>query len=447
MLEHEGKQDVQPRLSLSWQEILAADPDHERHLETTKGRFQAILNLVKNGGMVLEVMQMDRIWQNYKDIATSINGSRGEQLIRSSVVRGHLRRTISPIGAAARSDIDDEDWQLTPFGMETKAVLLFVWQKFLELNVNPVQLLSNRSSVKKNSQGNITTPALTRSGILIDLYPQKQLREVELAEIENINAGNIAKHLSYLQSAELINSKSVDPIDSFSFFRLTTRGGLLGEWPEYVESRGYNLPGLSRGINKIIDDLVIDLIASAAEYFTTEDVMYYGQELHYSKSTENKGNVSGILNFYVREGLLEKSELNGENMSEYSLTELGQVIVKELLNPLYLWAEDLNSIPEINIIRAQLIRNPNAFLAFYRQIGDVYQETSPLKNQSRESKISDILSCIEDNEGNLNASDIGRKLGISTGYTHAIVTSLTKAGKLGYTFGKGGRKYPSIKES
>lgn len=122
-----------PRINSGWQEIFTADPDHEKHLGTAEGRFQAILDLVKNGGMVLEIMMMDRTWQNFRGIAGAVNSAYGERLVQSGVARNHLAQTVSNVGAAARSDINDEDWQLTPFGMEAKAALVYTWQKFLQL--------------------------------------------------------------------------------------------------------------------------------------------------------------------------------------------------------------------------------------------------------------------------------------------------------------------------
>lgn len=57
----------------SWRELLSFYPDHEKHLESSDGRFEAVLNIIKNGGMTLAVLAMDSNWASYFKINAVVN--------------------------------------------------------------------------------------------------------------------------------------------------------------------------------------------------------------------------------------------------------------------------------------------------------------------------------------------------------------------------------------
>lgn len=208
------------RLSPSWEEILASDPDHEKHLETPEGRFQAVLNIVKNGAMVLEVMAMDRSWQDFHDVYSEVNKVCGFSVnTRADKTANHLIQTISTVGAAARSDINDTDWQLTPFGQALKPALIYTWQKFLAQEINPAKALTSTSKVKKDKDGNLLASApYSRAKILLFLASSGQMKEVELVNQGSVTQHSVKEHLKNLKNGGLINFESVDAVDSYIHF-------------------------------------------------------------------------------------------------------------------------------------------------------------------------------------------------------------------------------------
>lgn len=163
-----------------------------------------------------------------------------------------------------------------------------------------------------------------------------------------------------------------------------------------------------------------------------------------SKSVMRNNDVSHFLKFWAGEGFLKRSDLNDDIRSQDSITEQGRLLVNEILKPLYLFAQDSNSIPEINAVRAELAKNPHAYSELYRAIGETYYKTSPYKNRDTDRKIADILYLIAQNNGKLTASDVAVKLEISSARAIDLIRSLIKSEDLQYILGKAGRKYLSI---
>lgn len=424
----------------NWKQVLDSYPDHERHLETEGGRFQAILNIAKNGGMAIEIMVMDREWRSYHLVNGRARKSVGGIVNNNSVTLAHLVKTISTVGAAARSDIDEHDWQLTPFGESIKPALIYTWQKIIEHDINPVGALGSRSDIRKDREGNIIiTPPLVRARMLIAINTQEYLTENALATKVGVDSSATLRHLQNLRAAGLISYESVDTIDSYNFFSLTEQGKLQREWPVYVNSQDINQPRLSRNIRETIISLT-----QQRNTFTITDIIDYATSN--AGSASNQGNHGKVLNFWVSQGLLDKSDLSGKQMSKAAITDKGSVFIQQILLPLLTYSRDAQSVAEINTIRENLQRDPNYYQQIYPQIVRVYSMTSPNKNRSLDIKTFDIINAISQNPGKLTASEIARRLGISIQYVNQLTQRLVESAIITAQVGKGGRKYFSISE-
>lgn len=428
-------------LSPSWEEILAQDPDHEKHLDTPEGRLEAVLNILKNGAMVLEVMMMDQAFRDYHEVTKAVNYTCGWGLIQHGTTADHLVSTISRVGAAARSDIDDKLWQLTNFGESIKPVIIYTWLKILEQGIDPVKALTSTSKIKKDNEGNfIVSAPYSRAKILIALASRFQMKEAELVQETGLTASKVRSHLKSLNEADLVNYKSVDPIDSYTFFKIIGKVEPQSDWPIYKDYRGYNQKKTSVSVEQAIKALILE----GREEFTTADVIsWIRSNIEDPGASIHIPDVNNILNFYCRQGvdLLKKSEFNRFNMSSVSLTDKGEFFTENVLKPLQNWAQNPNAVLEINQIRQELIRNPEAYKEILSDIARIYQDKSPYKNKDIDTKRSNIIVAVANKPGELTSNDIGRHLGISSETVRQIINKLIESGQVRVMVGKGRRKY------
>lgn len=433
------------RMSPSWKEILASDPKHERHLETAEGRFAAAINIIKNGAMVLELAQLDeREWQSYGTINREVNLVYGTKLCNYTTTAEHLIQTVSVVGAAARSDIDDMQWRRTAFGTALLPAAIYIWKNILEDGINPVKALTSKSKVKKDTNGKIVDSApYARAEMLFDIADLKDAKKIELSRRRNLKHDPTLRHLQNLKEIGLINFESIDPVDTYTFFTISSKGRETKRWPIYKDWNADKQPKLTQDV-----DLAIIGVVEGKENFCTRDIMEWLEKhrLEVNKTSQRKNSVTSVLSFFVSEGMLEISHLNEKNMSEVSLTDKGEAFVNHALRPLMSWAEDPNSVSEINQIRETLVVNRDVYIDFYKDIGRVYAETSPQKNADLEAKTDNILKLINNNPGSLTISDLGRELSFSPQTVAHALRPLISSGNVLTITGKGGRKYLSIPE-
>lgn len=432
--------------SPSWEEILAADPDHEKHLDTPEGRFEAVLNIVKNGAMVLEVMAMDRVMKDFHEIHKSVNKLSGLNVNpNASTTLDHLTRTISTVGAAARSDIDDEMWQLTLFGEAIKPAFVYVWRKIIELDIDPARALGATSMVKKDADGNIiTTPPYSRAQLLLALDSQRRTTVVQLANSLNIDETAVSNHSRKLVEAGLVNFESVDKIsDTYTTFKLTDRGKSEITWPIYQDSRGYQMRRVSVYVQIAISALTAE---GRTEFSRVEVIDWIRNNLDKSWSGKQRGTANSALTFFSKPeiGLLQRSEFNAYNQSIITLTEKGRELA-EILELLRVWSHDRNST-QINSIEDETDSNQVADAGIYKNITQVYIDTSPFKNKDLDTKRAGAIAIISRNPGEFTVSEIARRLGVSYRTVSNSIKQLIEFGQIQVTVGKGGRKYLSMAE-
>lgn len=417
------RRDAEASPSDNWADILRSDPDHERHLEFDMGRFQAIINIAKTGSMVLEVLEMDNTFKHYHEISDLVNEAAREKVNQERAVAGyHLRQTISTVGAAARSDIDEKYWKLTAFGLQLKPALIFIWEKLLEHGINPSGALGSLSRLKKDEEGNlVVSPAMTRAFLLIALSTSGTHNKVRLISKGPVTATAIENHLESLKASGLVTYESITPGETISFFKLTDKGISLPEWPTYIDSKGGKNEKISRNLRLAIAAIVF----RGKTVFSYEDIK---QLFEKSGLPKNLGTLAKVLNFFVNEGLVEFSgPFRHDWMSQAEPTEKGGILVDEVFLPVLKWCQDINSVEKINQIGANLGKNPAHYRKMYPDIVRVYKAKSPFRGFDSDAKKANILNLIAKNPGTLTASQVGKRLGISDRRARQLINSMIQS--------------------
>ena len=106
-----------------WETILGSPLPPE--INTPEKRLSALVNLIQNGAQTLETLSMSSEFTSYGRINSAMNERAGIRVVQNATTFRHLQRCIEPVGAAAKSDLDDKYWALTPFGAATKPTLIF----------------------------------------------------------------------------------------------------------------------------------------------------------------------------------------------------------------------------------------------------------------------------------------------------------------------------------
>ncbi len=371
-------------------------------IDTPEKRLSAVLNILQNGAQTLTVLTMPadtRRWQSYYRIWQNLNETAGLEVLKQKTsTKNHLVFCIEPVGAAARSTLDDRDWALTGFGIKIKAPLIFAWQQLLHLRLDAMQVLANNSLGRKDLEDNIiSTPALVRYQILTALAAASRLRTIDLAQITNVGRSNVVHHLNGLKTANLIDSESADPESGnpVTVYQITPEGLATNPWPSYRTS-----PTRSAQIEQ------------TARRLTAEDRPITLRSV-IEKPVQDLPGISGTLAFFASRGFLTQSKFHCRELSEVRITDPGIQVVERVLKPLSAWTQDNKSVAQINEIDRRLKINPDAYISLYPPIAESYMQHSPIKNKDPEAKSRQITALIKSRPGQLTRSDLARLLNVS----------------------------------
>lgn len=430
-------------INKSWESVLSQDPNHERHLETPLGRFEALINIAKNGSMVIELMVMDESYRSWYVINSLATSSAGVRLTRPGAVQQHMFRTVSAVGAASRSDMDEKDWRITEFGAEARPALIYTWTKFIDHDIRAMGALSSRSQITKDDEGNFVISApLTRANILLAVHANLYLREGDLKQMSGRATENIRQHLIDLRHAELINFEAINIGEPYSYFKISQMGKSEEDWSPYIDSQGRRQLRLSQAVKTAAKG-----ISQGQDTFNLDDLIAYVKEkLQQAGASVDRSHLSSCLRSFTEQGLIEYVSFHQKKMSEVTLTEKGTIFVEEVLLPLMSWAEDLYSVPDINNIRGALARNSQSFEYLYSDIASEFVDKSPAKNRDPKGKTYEIMRLIEQGEGSMTVNQIARSLEISVGTVVTLMKPLITNDHVEITIGKSNRKYLKIKK-
>lgn len=115
-------------------------------LQTPEDRLNAVLNIVQNGAQTLAVLSMlpnTNQWESPTRINKRIAETVGTPIVHRKTTLQHLVQTIEPVGLAARSTIDNNDWAITEFGIVSRATLIFTWRRFMDMALDPMKVLGS----------------------------------------------------------------------------------------------------------------------------------------------------------------------------------------------------------------------------------------------------------------------------------------------------------------
>lgn len=400
-------------------------------IDTPQKRPSAVLNIVQNGAQTLTVLTMPpdtENWQSYRQIHRHLNGCVGYELIRDNrTTKDHLVACIEPVGAAARSSLDDKNWALTEFGIKIKPALVFAWQRLLALELDAMQVFGAHSRSKKDQENNIlATTATIRNRILLSLADDDR-RSIDLSNIVNISLSYTPKILQKLQSAGLVEYQSVNTESgsSASHFYLTEKGHKTSPWPIYRNIAG-NLLTRSPQVEKAIRKLTMEEKLVTSESVTAQISEDTQQPIN---KTDRHTNV-GVLSFYARQGFLKRGKFFKYHFSEACLTSLGKQVVHEIIVPLVAWANDNKAIGEINEIGKQLKINPDSYKSLYPQIAAGFSENSPNKNSDLEAKSRQILALVKTYPNHLTAADLARQMKVGDSTIGELLKPLIATGQI-----------------
>ena len=403
-------------------------------IATPEKRLSAALNIAQNCAQTLTVLTMasdTRQWESYCLINTNMNRQVGLKVVNSGPTRNHLIKCIEPVGAATRSTIDDKDWALTKFGIKIKPALIFIWQKLIELNLDAMALLGNRSQGKKDEDGNFkTTPPMIRAQILLALAGHTDkgpMRVVDFFQTTKLSLSNLSGHLENLKTAGLVNFESVDPNSGqpVTFFGVTPIGHETTNWPVFREKRGATH---RHKISAFVQEAVQTLSLQGRPITTDAVATFKSQNL--LEFNPARPQISSVLSHFVRSCLLERGRFHEGHKAEIWLTPSGEQVVENIIEPLVAWSQNSEAVVEINQIAARLKVNPSTFADLYPKIATSFIEHSPQKNADPELKRQKITALIKVQPGQLTRADLGRELKVSRALISFIIKLLIESGEI-----------------
>lgn len=384
-------------------------------LQTPEQRLQAVLNITQNGAQTLTVLTMGpdtSDWSKHTAINTLMRNRVGTSVVHSKTTFSHLTGTISEVGMAARSTLNDEEWALTDFGVTCKATLIFAWQKFLEIGVDPMVALGINSRSKKDSSGGIiTTPPMTRFRVLNTLFQPGNVMGIrEVAEKIGLNEKVVAEQVRGLTENGLISHRLYDRNSGqLHRYRISPKGVLTQEWPLF-ESRHQRWITASQQAYVAVAEL-----SQKEVEITSEAVDRFVNERFRPGKPPTTINPSDILKQWARQHeLLERLPGIEGVTAEIEITTTGVEVLNKVLFPLFRWAKDITSVEDITSIAENLKRNPDAYQYFYTTIVESFFSHSPFKNKDKEEKIRRAKRIITERPGELWASELGKELGSSS---------------------------------
>ncbi len=419
---------IEHQAGIRWQEVLL-NPDVESEAYR---RINGVLNILKNGAQTLTVLAMvddPNSFVTPSNINRTVDKKAGGKVVkRDTTVKSYLAKCIEPMGAAAKSTLDDEMWALTPFGIEMKAALIFAWSKFLKAGINPMDVLGTTSRSKKGDDGHIiNTPAVARATILTALDIYRVLNREKLVEILKLCGSAVSGHLTNLKRAGLVEFESMDTGSGKpgSHFILTDTGREQEyNWPVYTDSRGKNFALQTELTRKALEKLSV-----MGQDINTVSICAI--ILDKNPDFNRKGllnSISHVLSFWVREGLLKRGKFNTGYLSEASLTDKGRMIVDEILIDLAMWSIDPDLAPKIESIAKRIRINPDAYQSIYTNIAKSFKETSLYARHNKKETLEEVLKAIRQNQGKVTASKVSRITGISPTHTRLLISKLKSQG-------------------
>ncbi len=431
--------ELRPPTPTTWEEILAADPDHPAHLDTTEGRFLTAVDIIKNGAMVLELFALNpNHYMNEVSINQQVKEISGKRLPSPSAVYSHHSRTIAPLGAAKTLDDDFKMWQRTPFGTQLMTPAVYAWQQIIDLGVNPAKVMSSISAIRRDQEQQITgSSAYDRATILFSLLDVDTSNMPSLAKKTGTSTVAIRGHLNNLAEAGLIDFKSASSEhESFTSFSIANKGIRDKRWSI---ARDYKRKGLwIEGASSDIRRAVMHLTAEGKKSFTIKDVaQWVKQHIPDKKAIHYEQIITHILSLFSKNGFLDRSEINHSNMSSVSIKPKGRLFTERVLIPLLRWSANPNSVREIN----EISRNPQRHKALFESIFNTYDSTSPHKQSTPAEKIDQIVTHIANNPGELTSASIGKRLGIAANTVRELLKDEISSGRISIIRGKAGRQY------
>ena len=380
---------------------------------TAQKRFNAVLNIAQNGAQTLEVLGMNvnpDHWQSWYQVFKEVRNLVGHDIMHKKTTENHLKETIGPIGAAAKSDADDKMWAITEFGGEMRPAIVYTWQQFTDMGINPMSLLSANSRVSKNEKsGKVSTGALSRAKLLMYAFGKKEVTGSELLKATSLGSAALQVHTDVLADAGFITKRSADVNsgDAVAEYTITdvgisienwnprklTRHGPIAKWVPFVQQAAFALqeeetPITTTTLNKKIDEMHPELALRKDDVGPT---------------------ITRMLNY----GLMKNKGFAGTDRMFVTLTDLGEEVAEKILFPLRQWSFDPTSEPHITTIAENLKEHPDMYQDLYKEVAEVYKETSPHKNSTPEEKADKVLHSILQNPREMTQAQLARSLGIS----------------------------------
>lgn len=395
-------------------------------IDISEKRFSAVLNVLKNGGQTLTVLTMPpyrEMWTDYRTISSNMNQQVGLPVVKADIAtKDHLTYCIEPIGAAARSTLDDKEWSLTPFGIAMRPALIFAWQRLLVQGFDGTEVFGTNSQRKKGQEEDLpTTAPLTRARALLLIRERGVVQEVDLMRKTGLTSATITRHTNRLHELGIIHkeSRSTQDGEPTTIYEVISNED-LSAWPPYQTLNDKTHLGKGEMVKKAIDMLRIN--GEPITRSSVSDILVKEQKITPVSALWSAGS---MLSFYTKKGVMKK---NREHPSEITLTQNGQKIVDKILTPLDSWSKDRWVIEEINTIGRRIASNRHAYNDLLKKIADSYITHSPYKNMDPEGKTSELLRLIRENPGSITQSDLVRHTGMSLTKVHVALGELLKTG-------------------
>lgn len=397
----------------SWEQL-----DLSAEIDTPEKRFAAALNIIQNGAQSLAVMAMHpdpQYFEDYTVINRRLNSLARQKVVGSTATKGHLSHTIGPLGVAATTD--ERQWALNEFGITLRAGIVFAWQNFLDLYIDPMDSLGANSDGKRDENGgNVTTSAEVRARILAALAEKGELRVVDLVEPTGVSQNALGEVTDKLHGKEIIKKKNKTPSSGEDITYYTVVDPSISEWPTYIDGRGVPYA--------ISADFAKGLLALYGDRAFTTD------EAHKAIPSYNQPFVSAMLAFYARHGALKRGEFHLGMQSTITLLPVGELVVQEILSPLLLWCKDPTAVQTILRIGKQLENGTFRSDTLWADMAASFELNSPAKNRDKAGKIASVKSLIYENPGMLTRADIARLMGFSSSSAARSVAALIASGEI-----------------
>ena len=394
--------------------------------QNPRRRFNAILNIAQNGAQTLALIAMksdtthEATWYQIFSSTTDLVGF---QLTHKSTTKGHLKAGIEPLGAV-RSRNNGVDLAITDFGIAMKPALVYMWQQFKELDINPVSLLGSNSQVKKGEKNElISSAALVRANILIRAFGREKVKGSEFLKFIPVSDTALQKHLSALMNGGFIDRKNADPNsgEPVSEFEVTQLGLQTTNWSDSKPIRSWpfsdNAVFVQQSIKELIDE---------GQKITYDSILSQIKTSHPITEQSEKTIRHYTIPLMVNRKLLQHIAFSGGNYLEISLTDLGESVAEHILFPLYVWSISPTAVPQINEVTTKFRNDPHSYTDLYHHVAKIFIDKSPFVNKNPEMNDSLVLSAIHTNPGLLTQAELARKLNISQQSVARVLKRLSK---------------------